>query len=67
MPENTDIDLSQERLRHLHAVRTASPGPSDTSVALRSVYLLIRRRYVRWVEHEDVDPVSEATHQRMRE
>jgi hypothetical protein len=65
--ENTNIDLSQERIRHLHAVRTASPGPSDASVALRGVYLLIRRRYVRWVEHKDVDRVSEATHQWMRE
>jgi hypothetical protein len=65
--ETTDIDLSQERIRHLHAVCTAGPGPSDASAALRSVFLLVRCRYVWWIEHEDINRVSEATCQRARE
>jgi hypothetical protein len=65
--ENTDIDLSQERIRHLHAVCTAGPGPSDASAALGSVCLLVRCRYVWWIEHEDINRVSETTCQRARE
>ena len=63
----TDIDLSQEDIRHLHAVCAASPGSGDASSVLRGARLVIRRRHVRRVEHEDVDRFSEATRQRTRE
>jgi hypothetical protein len=65
--KNTDIDLSQERIRHLHSVCTASPGSGDANSVLCGVRLVIRRRHVRRVEHEDVDRSSEATRQRTRE
>jgi len=61
------IDLSQERIRHLHTVCAPSPRPSDACVALRGVRLLVIRRHVRGVKHEDVDRVSEAARQRTRE
>ena len=65
--KNTDIDLSQEGIRHLHAVCAASPRSGDASSVLRGARLVIRRRHVRRVEHEDVDRFSEATRQRTRE
>jgi hypothetical protein len=65
--KNTDIDLSQERIRHLYSVCAPSQRPGDASSVLCGVRLVIRRRHVRRVEDEDVDRSSEATRQRTRE
>jgi hypothetical protein len=59
--------LSQERIRHLHAVGAASPRPRDASAALCSVYLLVICWHVRRIKHENINRVPEAARQRTRE
>jgi len=61
------VDLSQERIRHLHAVDAAGPRPGNASAALCSVELVVACWHVRWVEHEDIDRVREAACQRTNE
>jgi len=63
----TNINLSQERICHLHAVCAASPRPRYPSLVLRSVHFLVICRHVWWIEYENVDRVFEAACQWTRE
>jgi len=65
--EMTDIDLSQERIRHLHAVCAACPRAGDACVALCGVDLFVIRWHVGRVEHEKVDCVRETAREWMGE
>ena len=59
----THIDLTEEGVRYLHSIDATGPGPSNASITLCIVHLVIVCRHVRGVKHEDIDRVPEAARQ----
>jgi hypothetical protein len=59
----TYIDLSEESIRDLHSIDATSPGPSNASIMLCAVHLVIVCRHVWWVKHEDIDGMRKAARQ----
>lgn len=51
----TYIQLAKERVGHLHAILTTSPGTLDTTRDLRILRLLTEGRHIRGIENKDVN------------